>query len=68
MKLTVVLKLKLLDELVELTLHKVDLPPKETDTLTQVFTDVAHEPLSPLNDQDALYSGQLISEPKFKST
>ena len=34
MELTVVLKLKLLDELVELTLHKVDLPPKDTDTLT----------------------------------
>jgi hypothetical protein len=57
MKLTVVLKLKLLDDFVELTLHKVDLPPKDTDTLTQVFTDVAHG-LSPLqarsSDQDAL--------------
>lgn len=42
MKLTVVLKLKLLDELVEFTVSKLDLPRKEIGTLMQVVTDVAH--------------------------
>ena len=36
------LKLKFLDELVELTLRKLDLPRKEIGTLMQVVTDVAH--------------------------
>ena len=35
MKLTVLLKLKLLDELVELNLRKVDLPRKDIGTLMQ---------------------------------
>jgi hypothetical protein len=42
MKLTVVLELKLLNELVEFTLRKLDLSRKEIDTLMQVVTDVAH--------------------------
>jgi hypothetical protein len=42
MKLTVVLKLKLLDELVEFTVSKLNLPRKEIGTLMQVVTDVAH--------------------------